>query len=57
MSLNKKFALIIGIPVLSLFLIIMLGRFALGTLSTGLDEIVNTHFTALIEERILPLVG
>ncbi|MCG8470398.1 MAG: methyl-accepting chemotaxis protein [Desulfobacterales bacterium] len=56
MSLNKKFALIIGIPVLSLFLIITLGRYALGKFSTSLDDIVNTHFTSLIEEKILPLV-
>ncbi len=56
MSLNRKFTLIIGIPILSLFLLILLGRWTLGALSSDLDEIVNNQFTVLIEKQIIPMI-
>jgi len=56
-SLNRKCILIIGIPVFSLFLLIGLGRWALGTLSDDLNEIVNNQFSGLIEKQILPLIA
>ncbi|SCY64237.1 methyl-accepting chemotaxis protein [Desulfoluna spongiiphila] len=56
MSLNRKCILIIGIPVFSLFLLIGLGRWALGTLSDDLNDIVTNQFSGLIEKQILPLI-
>lgn len=48
--------LIIGIPVFSLFLLIALGRWALGTLADDLNEVVTNQFSVLIEKQIHPLI-
>ncbi|MBN2397549.1 MAG: chemotaxis protein [Deltaproteobacteria bacterium] len=57
MSFNKKIMIIIGIPVVSLFLLIALGWWALANVTKDLQHIVDDQFTVLLEKQITPLIS
>jgi methyl-accepting chemotaxis protein len=57
MSLNRKIMIIIGVPVISLFVLIAFGRWALENLTKDLRHIVDDQFVVLIEKQITPLIS
>lgn len=57
MSLNRKIMIIIGVPVISLFILIAFGQWALENLTQDLRHIVNDQFVVLIEKQITPLIS
>ena len=57
MSFNRKIMIIIGVPVLSLFMLIAFGRWALENITDDLRHIVDDQFAVLIEKQITPLIS
>jgi len=57
LSLNRKIMIIIGVPVISLFILIAFGQWALENLTQDLRHIVNDQFVVLIEKQITPLIS
>lgn len=57
MSFNRKIIIIIGVPVISLFMLIAFGRWSLENITGDLRHIVDDQFAVLIEKQITPLIS
>jgi|GEM_PF-1517949 len=56
MKIKQKIVLLVGIPVLSLAMLIGLGWFGLSSMETSVAKITDEHFLGLINDDITPLI-
>lgn len=57
MSIKRKFTVLVGIPVITLAVLVALGRSTMGNMSQTLRTVVNEQFLALIDNDISPLIA
>ena len=56
MSIKRKIAVMIGIPMISIVLLIGIGGWSQNEITTNTNTIVNDQFLVLIDQDILPLI-